>query len=156
MKVQFIRRKKKCGFYVQYSSCYVMDIILVEGASAVSNHGFDFITIEYGATGACSAAPSIGGGRLISPASSGEAENQANFYPNPVTTTAELRLAPGTKITNAVLSVYDITGRVIASIQNITSTTIIIDRGNLPKGLYFFKLSENGIMLSNGKFIITD
>lgn len=59
-------------------------------------------------------------------------------------------------IYNAVLSVYDIEGRLVSSINNITKNDIIINRGNLKNGLYFYKLTDNGNIIGNGKFIITE
>ncbi len=141
----------KYSLKVQYSSCYATDIILVEGASWITNHGLDFVTIEYGATGACSQGPAH---RIMNPSTS-SIEN-SGFYPNPFSTTSELRLNPNAKITNATLTISDLTGRVVATLTNISSTSIMVDKGNLPNGVYFFKLVQDGVQLSNGKFVTID
>jgi hypothetical protein len=145
----------KYGLKINYNGCYAIDFIYVEGATKLTHSGntnFDYVTLVYGSSGVCSGAPS--GGRLMN--TNNQPENMAvELHPNPFTTTAELRLAPGTQITNAVLSIYDVTGRAVASVP-ITSATAIIDRGTLQNGLYFFTLTENGNILSNGKFIIAD
>ena len=54
------------------------------------------------------------------------------------------------------LYLYDITGKLVSGVNNIKSTTIIINRGNLGNGLYFYSLTDNGNILSSGKFMITD
>jgi glutamine cyclotransferase len=82
--------------------------------------------------------------------------DQTGLYPNPFSTTAVLKLSPETELTNAVLSVYDISGRLVSSVNNITSNDIIINRGNLKNGLYYYTLSDNGTIITKGKFIIAD
>ena len=136
-----------------YNSGYCVDEIYVEGVSYVQNESWDYITLKY-SCGTCYACRigNIGNNEQ----SENTAESNFGLYPNPFAVNALLILSPETVVHNAVLSVYDITGRMVSSIQNIVSNTIVIDRGNLKNGLYFYKFSENGNILSNGKFVIAD
>ncbi|MBI4929667.1 MAG: T9SS type A sorting domain-containing protein [Bacteroidetes bacterium] len=143
----------KYGLKTVYKSCYGIDFVYVEGNSVVQNESNDFITLEYGATGACDG-PVLDGGRYAQLSESNSVEY--GLYPNPFSTNAVLTLAAETKINNAVLSVYDITGRVVSAINNINSGDIVIDRGNMPQGLYFYKLSDSAGIIAYGKFIIAD
>ena len=79
---------------------------------------------------------------------------QTGLYPNPFSTNAVLRLSPETTISNAVLTVYDISGRLVSRVNNITSTDISINRGNLKNGLYYYTLNDSGTIITKGKFII--
>ncbi|MBI4931921.1 MAG: T9SS type A sorting domain-containing protein [Bacteroidetes bacterium] len=151
----------KYSLTAQYNACYGVDDIYVTGASRIDHSGnlnFDYITLKYGCGSNCfpCSCPQ-GGGRMMNAEQQQEAEAGAvAVYPNPFTASAVIRLSPETKISNAVLSVYDITGRLVSSVNNIASTTIVIDRGDLPDGMYFYKLIDNGNMISNGKFVITE
>jgi hypothetical protein len=133
-----------------YATCSV-DNIYVTGESWVTNDSYDYITLQYGYNGP---------GCDIEGSSERHASTSDNmptgFYPNPFTTTATLELSPETTINNAVLSVYDISGRLVSNVKNITSTDISINRGNLKNGLYYYTLSDNGTIITRGKFIIAE
>jgi hypothetical protein len=140
----------KYGMVVKYDVCGA-DAVYITGESQVSGHGFDYITLLYGYTGVpCDIVDP--GDRLAHTGG----EVQTGLYPNPFSTTAVLKLSPETELTNAVLSVYDISGRLVSSVNNITSNDIIINRGNLKNGLYYYTLSDNGTIITKGKFIIAD
>lgn len=143
----------KYALRVVYNSTYCIDDIYVVGASFVTST-LDFLTLKYSCGTCISCEGPEGEGRMIN--THLISNENTHFHPNPFSTAAELRLNPNAQITNAVLSIFDITGRLVTSISNISSTTIIVDRGTLQSGLYFYNLSESGSMLTNGKFIIAD
>jgi len=58
------------------------------------------------------------------------------------------------ELKNAELHLYDILGKEVFSEQNINGKQITINRNNLKAGLYFYRLLEDGSVLTNGKFII--
>jgi hypothetical protein len=138
----------KYGMVVKYGACGE-DNVYITGESQVSTHGFDYITLDYGYTGTpC-------GGPMQRVRQTGD-EVQTGLYPNPFTTNAVLRLSPETVLSNAVLSVYDISGKLVSNVTNITSTNISINKGDLKSGLYYYTLTDNGTIITKGKFIITD
>jgi hypothetical protein len=140
---------------VYYSSCYASDIILVTGGSWSATHNFDYVTIQYGkGSGACNQLPPGEGGRMQHPAT--QPQEVIGIYPNPFSNTAELRVESGNEVTNATLYITDLHGKVVSTQTGIPSNSFIFNRGNLQAGLYFFKLSQNGIELGNGKFVIAD
>jgi hypothetical protein len=52
------------------------------------------------------------------------------------------------------LSVFDSYGRLVRSIDNITTDKIIFKRQDLPCGIFFFQLRTDKIIIRSGKFII--
>jgi Secretion system C-terminal sorting domain len=141
----------KYGLVTKYNSGYCVDEIYVEGNSYTASTGYDYITIKYGCS-SCIPCENPIGGRLANP----DEEVQTGLYPNPFSSEAVLSISPSIQINNAVLFVYDIAGRLVSSINNITKNEIIINRGNLKNGLYFYKLTDNGNIIGNGKFIIAE
>jgi len=140
---------------VYYSGCYASDIILVTGGTLITNQSFDYVTIQYGVgSGECS---NLGSGEesrsMNSPAQPREI---IGIYPNPFSSTAELRVESGKEVTNATLYISDVQGRIVAVQTNISSNRFVFDRGNLKTGLYFFKLTQDGSEFSNGKFVLVD
>jgi hypothetical protein len=79
-----------------------------------------------------------------------------DVYPNPFSVDAELIVGPTRKSSDGILSVFDMTGCLVKRIMHLDSNKITIRRDNLPNGLYFFRLSDGGLVLSRGKFIIVD
>ncbi|MBI3502646.1 MAG: T9SS type A sorting domain-containing protein [Bacteroidetes bacterium] len=119
------------------------------GGTWVNNQNYNYVTLKYGSTIICLAPPP----RLMGQTS--ENDLQEELYPNPFSYSAIIKLNPET-IHNGVLSIYDITGKLVSSVQNINSNTIFLERGDLGKGIYFYKISEDDKNLATGKFIITD
>jgi hypothetical protein len=138
---------------VNYNICGdPYDDIYIEGESYVTNNDFDYITLHYSCLSCIPCGMDTAVGRL----SHTGYEVQTGLYPNPFSTSAMLSINPSTQINNAVLSVYDIAGRLVTSVTNITKNNIVINRGNLKNGLYYYTLTDNGNIISKGKFIITE
>ncbi len=75
------------------------------------------------------------------------------LYPNPFTTTTTLTLQ-GT-YHNPSLFIYNLLGQEVRSIPVGTSKEVTIPRGNLPAGMYFYKLiEENKEVLGIGKLLV--
>ncbi|MCH8319032.1 MAG: T9SS type A sorting domain-containing protein, partial [Bacteroidetes bacterium] len=51
-------------------------------------------------------------------------------------------------------TLYDVFGKRIKQIDHIKSQQIVIQRGNLSSGVYFFKITDNSSILSTGKLIV--
>jgi len=79
--------------------------------------------------------------------------NKVTVYPNPFTTSAILRINDNIQINDAILSVYDMHGKEVGNITNISSNKVELNRKGLNSGLYFYRLSEENNIFT-GKFII--
>ena len=73
-------------------------------------------------------------------------------YPNPFSVQTIILFSKG--LQNAELRILDVCGKEIATYGNINARYFILNRNNLPSGLYFYKITENGILLANDKFIV--
>lgn len=76
------------------------------------------------------------------------------IFPNPFST--ETIIESDYTFKNATLSIEDSFGRTIKSMKNIYGQKIILNRENLPSGLYYVRLSENNKLVTIAKLIVVD
>lgn len=57
---------------------------------------------------------------------------------------------------NASLTLYNAHGQVVKQMSNLVGETIILERNNLPAGLYFVQMSQDGKVVLTDKLVITD
>ncbi len=81
-------------------------------------------------------------------------QNQLSILPNPFSTHATLQ--SGKFFKDATLTVYNSFGQTVKQIKNISGQTIILQRDNLPIGLYFLQLTQDNKTFITEKLIITD
>jgi hypothetical protein len=74
--------------------------------------------------------------------------------PNPFSYQTNINLSENT--TNSSLIVYNLFGQVISETNNIPGKTVVIERNNLPSGLYNFKLVQNNKILISDKVLVID
>jgi hypothetical protein len=74
--------------------------------------------------------------------------------PNPFS--VETVIQTSHPLINASLKVYDINGKLVRQINNITGQSITLFRDNLPGGLYFIKLLQENKMIAEEKVAIID
>ena len=79
---------------------------------------------------------------------------QLTIYPNPFSALTTLQTL--TPLSNATLIVVDIFGQTVAQINNINDRSITFNRDNLPSGMYFIRLTQNGQVIATNKIIITN
>ena len=79
-------------------------------------------------------------------------QNEVSIFPNPFQTIASIKTNFDLK--NAELKIYNMLGQEMKIINNISFRQIAINMENLAGGIYFYKLSENNILLATGKFIV--
>jgi len=79
--------------------------------------------------------------------------NKVNFYPNPFSQTAKLEFENKNNETYQ-LQITDITGKLLQT-QQSNRNIMIIEKGNMPSGMYFYKL-QNALTKEsyNGKFVV--
>ena len=66
-----------------------------------------------------------------------------NIYPNPANTysTVELSAFTGKSVN---IELYDALGRRIVNVENLKAEKYVLDRNNMPTGIYFIKVSSEG------------
>jgi len=72
-------------------------------------------------------------------------------YPNPFSTSFLIRVNKVTEFTEVKL--FDSTGRLVKTFGNFYSCGIVIDREDLPSGIYFYTVCESGVVVHAGKII---
>ena len=82
-----------------------------------------------------------------------------NFYPNPVSTKANLTVQTTENLKNPELKIFDLQSRIIdnLNIDGITNGNEInfsIDCSSLPKGTYYYLLTEEGKNVLSRQFIV--
>jgi hypothetical protein len=77
-----------------------------------------------------------------------------NIYPNPFNLETTIQLNKTT--TNAQLNIYNFQGQVVRTITNISADKIIIEREELPAGLYFIQLAQENQTIMRSKIIISE
>ena len=81
-------------------------------------------------------------------------KNKLTVFPNPFSWQTTLQIDNFFK--NASLTVYNSVGQIVKRIDNLSGQTIVFYRDNLPSGLYFVRLTQDGNTISADKFVITD
>lgn len=78
------------------------------------------------------------------------------IFPNPFNsqTTLQINSSLINQEKKLSLSVYDLLGNKVNSIENISSTTITLDRAQLSQGMYFYQLLNQNEIIATGKMII--
>jgi len=83
-----------------------------------------------------------------------ETSETINIYPNPFSLFTTLQ--SDTYLNNATFTLQNYLGQTVKQIKDISGQTIIINRDNLPCGLYVFNLSQDNKTFTTGKLVITD
>jgi hypothetical protein len=80
--------------------------------------------------------------------------NEVNIYPNPICQSATIFITADLQFKNTEFKMMNVLGETVKTIENISANEINLDRGNLSKGIYFYQLTDNGIVMTTGKIII--
>ena len=83
-----------------------------------------------------------------------ELQQSFKLSPNPFNNQTTLYL--NQSIHNGSITISNTFGQVVQRIENINNQRIIIERGNLNRGLYVMCLSENNKVIAQTKLFITD
>ncbi|MEM7102534.1 MAG: T9SS type A sorting domain-containing protein [Bacteroidota bacterium] len=89
-----------------------------------------------------------------------EIESEAHdvrIFPNPVVHTfiieAELNLIAENKVR---FELYDMTGKKVLQVEQLTQPVEIVERGHLPKGFYSYILKTSEKVIKTGKLIFSE
>jgi len=80
--------------------------------------------------------------------------DNASVFPNPFSFATTFK--SNEELQNASLSIYTVLGQEVKQINNISGNEILIERGNLPAGIYFISISQNNERIILKKIVITD
>ena len=80
--------------------------------------------------------------------------NSIVIFPNPFSSQTILHSDKAFK--NATLTLYNPFGQVVKQLNSLSGQEVILQRGNLPSGLYFIRLVEDNVVLATDKLVITD
>lgn len=79
----------------------------------------------------------------------------SNLFPNPFSVSSTLVIdAEADQLKSAVVSIYDVNGKKVNEIRNLTSNTVQIEQNSLSAGNYFYKVTSEVGLLASGKFIV--
>ena len=80
--------------------------------------------------------------------------NLSLAYPNPFSSKTSLQT--NKHLENAVLKIYISAGQFVKEIKNLSGQAFTLFRDNLPCGLYFIRLTQDGEIIGTNKVLITD
>lgn len=133
--------------------------VIVEGIPRVANEGY-YCNLGYGYylnTWHMDIHPESGYRCfVISSSSSINEYNQlerTTIYPNPFIQSTTIKFNNKTADLYTFI-MYDALGNKVKVIPNINKDELIVERDNLASGIYFFSLSSNSVVVTNGKLII--
>lgn len=76
-----------------------------------------------------------------------------SIYPNPVSSTATILITEKLKLKNGELKIMDAMGKNVRTISAIHTNEILLNKEELPAGIYFYQLTEGNESVT-GKFVI--
>lgn len=134
----------------EFINAAVLDFHLSQGSPCINtgiNAGLPFI----------STAPDMGAFESESGIGISESndDNPTWIYPNPFHTSASLLIDSDIAIDQAELIIFDFTGSLVSKqVLTPSAQEIIINRGHLADGIYYYQLMNNNQAIGFGKFII--
>jgi len=84
-----------------------------------------------------------------------ESSDASEFFhlsPNPFSTMT--LLTSEISINSATLCIYDVLGKEVNCMKNLNGKEIIIQRGNMKPGMYFFRLEDRNSLKGHGKLLV--
>lgn len=84
----------------------------------------------------------------------GTSSSSVEIYPNPFSQQTTLR--SDQPLRNASFTLYNAQGQQVKKMDQISGETVILQRDNLPRGIYFLHLGENNATRPLGKLVVAD
>jgi len=82
----------------------------------------------------------------------GNSKGAVTIYPNPFTSSINIMINDVSKSGNFELKVYNILGKEVLN-RTLSTQLSTLELGNLPSGIYFYKVLGNSITIQTGKLI---
>jgi hypothetical protein len=76
-----------------------------------------------------------------------------NVYPNPFSESLTLQVSSAAKETNYIFEIYNLMGQEVLR-SPINQQKIVIQRGNLSAGIFFYKIESHQEVIQTGKIIV--
>jgi len=83
----------------------------------------------------------------------GTVQSNIKIYPNPFSSSTTIEF-PWSSNHTFKIEINDQLGRTVRSVNNIKNSSVLINRGDMAPGLYFYKLTTEEEMLSAGKLLV--
>lgn len=80
--------------------------------------------------------------------------NTLSIFPNPFS--RETTISAGMELHDATLETWNMSGAVVGKIENISGRTVHLQRGDLPCGVYFVRLSQDEQTIATGKLMVVE
>lgn len=81
-------------------------------------------------------------------------EVQMQLSPNPFTASATITISGNKGKGPVSLSVYDVTGKEVKVKNTVSGQQIVIERGDMSTGIYFYKISQNNKVIGMDKLVV--
>lgn len=78
--------------------------------------------------------------------------NSMRIYPNPFSQQTVIEFKD--ELNNSNINIYNSTGLKVKEIRNVFGQSILIQRENLPSGIYYLVITKNGKMVGKNKVVI--
>jgi hypothetical protein len=75
-------------------------------------------------------------------------------FPNPFTAQATFEIQTKIPYQNLTLTIYNVMGQAVKTVQSNGDNRIYLDRNDLTSGIYFYQIQSNGLSLDSGKLMI--
>lgn len=79
--------------------------------------------------------------------------SSVTVYPNPFTTSATIKIDAPQTLANAYAQLYDMLGNKVSEVK-LQNNQARLQRGNLPSGIYFYKVISENTVLGQGKVAV--
>ena len=80
--------------------------------------------------------------------------SSVSVYPNPFNESTTFSVDKSVQLKDAEFKLFDVVGKEVRSISGINSRQFTLEKNELSAGVYFYKLSNNGREIANGKVVI--
>ncbi len=87
---------------------------------------------------------------------SGNNNTDVTVYPNPFLDYTTVKIGDGITLDNASIVVFDVLGKQVINMTNVTEHEVRIERNDLNSGMYFYKLINNDKVITTGRLIISE
>lgn len=91
--------------------------------------------------------------QLVSTKSIKEKVVDVKVFPNPFMTQTTVEISSEKQFQNLTLTIFDVMGRAIKTVQSNENNRITLDRDGLTTGIYFYQIQSNGLVLDMGKLM---
>lgn len=92
--------------------------------------------------------------QVVSTKSVKEKLANVNVFPNPFSTQATFEIETDERYKNLTLTVFNVMGQAVKTIQANDDNQIILDRNGLTSGVYFYQIQSEGLILDSGKLMV--